>query len=86
MAGHTYSITETIAACGWETWAPEPGRHSFTNALIEVLEDWKDRKLFSAAMLHSEVLSVSKHPRPKKNSMTWDMPLTAHRQSDSNID
>lgn len=62
----TNAITETIAACGWETWAPEPGRHSFTNALIEVLEDWIERKSFSAAMLHSEVLSVLKATRPKK--------------------
>jgi hypothetical protein len=32
--------TETIAACGFETWAPRPGFHSFTNTLIQVLEDW----------------------------------------------
>jgi hypothetical protein len=62
----TNSITETIAACGWETWAPEPGRHSFTNALIEVLEEWINRTSFSAAMLHSEILSVLKQPRPKR--------------------
>ena len=61
------SITETIAACGWETWAPEPGRYSFTNALIDVLEDWLGRRAFSAAMLHCEVLSVLKQSRPRKN-------------------
>ncbi|KAK0101071.1 hypothetical protein ONS95_012943 [Cadophora gregata] len=66
VPSRTNAITETIAACGWETWAPEPGRHSFTNALIEVLEEWIDRKSFSAAMLHSEVLSVLKATRPKK--------------------
>jgi hypothetical protein len=63
----TNSITEIIAACGWETWAPEPGRHSFTNTLIEVLEDWVDHKSFSAAMLHCEVLSVLKQPWRRKN-------------------
>lgn len=66
VPSRTNAITETIAACGWETWAPEPGRHSFTNALIEVLEEWIDRRSFSAAMLHSEVLSVLKATRPKK--------------------
>ncbi|KAH7377993.1 hypothetical protein BKA64DRAFT_714496 [Cadophora sp. MPI-SDFR-AT-0126] len=66
VPSRTNAITETIAACGWETWAPEPGRHSFTNALIEVLEEWIDRKSFSAAMLHSEILSVLKATRPKK--------------------
>ncbi|KAH8766234.1 hypothetical protein BGZ57DRAFT_798548 [Hyaloscypha finlandica] len=63
----TNSIMEIIAACGWETWAPEPGRHSFTNTLIEVLEEWIDRKCFSAAMLHCEVLSILKQPRPRRN-------------------
>jgi hypothetical protein len=55
----------------WRMWlgdlAPEPGRHSFTNALIEVLEDWIGRKSFSAAMLHSEILSVLKQSRPRYN-------------------
>ncbi|KAL5312909.1 hypothetical protein ACEPPN_019335 [Leptodophora sp. 'Broadleaf-Isolate-01'] len=66
VPSRTNAITETIAAYGWETWAPEPGRHSFTSAIIEVLEEWIDRKSFSAAMLHSEVLSVLKSTRPKK--------------------
>jgi hypothetical protein len=69
------SITETIAACGWETWAPEPGRHSFTNALITVLEDWVGRKSFSAAMLHSEVLSLLKQPRPRRNREVSKTPV-----------
>src|SRR6266536_2278586 len=60
------AVTETIAACGFETWAPLPGRHSFTNALIEVLEDWKDGPPFSAAMLHTKVLSILKHERPER--------------------
>jgi hypothetical protein len=58
------ALTETIAACGWESIAAEPGRFSFTTALIEVLEEWVNRS-FSVAMLHSKILSVLKHERPE---------------------
>jgi hypothetical protein len=62
------SIVEIIAACGWEQWAPEPGRFSFTNALIEVLQDWLEKRpVFSAAQLSREVTEVLKHPKPKRN-------------------
>jgi len=57
-------MTEIIAACGWESIAPEPGRFSFTDTLIKVLEEWIDRP-FTAAMLHSEILSRLKHERPE---------------------
>ncbi|KAI1335103.1 hypothetical protein F5Y15DRAFT_256349 [Xylariaceae sp. FL0016] len=57
------SITETISASSWDAIAPNPGRYSFSNALIEVLQEWK-RRTFSAAMLHAEVLARLKHPRP----------------------
>lgn len=57
------SITETISASSWDAIAPDPGRYSFTNALIEVLGEWR-LKTFSAAMLHAEVLARLKHPRP----------------------
>lgn len=57
------SITETISASSWDAIAPDPGRYSFTNALIEVLQEWRVRT-FSAAMLHAEVLARLKHPRP----------------------
>lgn len=57
------SITETISASSWDAIAPDPGRYSFTNALIEVLQEWRLRS-FSAAMLHAEVLARLKHPRP----------------------
>ncbi|KAK5989104.1 hypothetical protein PT974_10602 [Cladobotryum mycophilum] len=57
------SITETISASSWDAIAPDPGRYSFTNALIEVLQEWRLR-VFSAAMLHAEVLARLKHPRP----------------------
>lgn len=57
------SITETISASSWDAIAPDPGRYSFTNALIEVLQEWRLRA-FSAAMVHAEVLARLKHPRP----------------------
>lgn len=57
------STTETISASSWDAIAPDPGRYSFTNALIEVLGEWRN-KSFSAAMLHAEVLARLKHPRP----------------------
>lgn len=57
------SITETISASSWDAIAPDPGRYSFTNALIEVLQEWKNRT-YSAAMLHAETLARLKHPRP----------------------
>lgn len=57
------SITETISASSWDAIAPDPGRYSFTNALIEVMGEWRF-KTFSAAMLHAEVLARLKHPRP----------------------
>ncbi|KAL2064350.1 hypothetical protein VTL71DRAFT_4844 [Oculimacula yallundae] len=60
------AVTETIAACGFESIAPQPGRYSFTNSLIEVLEDWIDSPPFSAAMLHNKVLSVLKHEQPER--------------------
>ncbi|RYP79750.1 hypothetical protein DL770_006539 [Monosporascus sp. CRB-9-2] len=60
-------ITETISASSWDAIAPDPGRYSFTNALIEVLQEWKDRT-FSAAMVHAEVLARLKHPRPERRN------------------
>lgn len=57
---------ETIAACGFEGRAPPPGEHSFTNSLIEVLDDWKDTPSFSVTMLHSEVLRVLMRRRKEK--------------------
>ncbi|KAH6696516.1 hypothetical protein BKA61DRAFT_710564 [Leptodontidium sp. MPI-SDFR-AT-0119] len=60
------SVTETIAACGFETWAPLPGRHSFTNTLIAVLDEWKWRTTFIAAMLYCEILQRLRHEKPER--------------------
>ncbi|KAH7152895.1 hypothetical protein EDB81DRAFT_841280 [Dactylonectria macrodidyma] len=62
------NIKETIAACGFETWAPRPGPQSFTNTLIEVLKEWASQPPFSAAMLHSEILTRLKHAPPRWSS------------------
>ena len=65
-AGMGTGTMEAIAACGWETRAPPPGQYSFTNTLIEVLEEWACKPSFSAAMLHTEVLFVLKQKRPER--------------------
>lgn len=66
------NIKETIAACGFETWAPRPGSQSFTNTLIEVMKEWAPQLPFSAAMLHSEILTRLKHAQPHRSSQgTW---------------
>jgi hypothetical protein len=59
-------VMEAIAACGFEMKAPPPGEFSFTNTLIEVLEEWSEKPCFSAAMLHTEVLFVLKQKRPER--------------------
>lgn len=59
-------VMEAIAACGFETKAPPPGKFSFTNTLVEVLEEWAEKPCFSAAMLHTEVLFVLKQKRPER--------------------
>ncbi|KAK0106317.1 hypothetical protein ONS96_003955 [Cadophora gregata f. sp. sojae] len=50
-------VTEVIAACGYETIAPEVGEHSFSNALAEVLAAASKRKPFSVAELHTKILT-----------------------------
>ncbi|KAI8713303.1 C2 domain-containing protein [Fusarium sp. LHS14.1] len=62
------NIKETIAACGFETWTPRPGAQSFTHSLIEVMKEWASQLPFSAAMLHSEILTRLKHAPPHLSS------------------
>ncbi|KAM0354163.1 hypothetical protein ACHAPU_001198 [Fusarium lateritium] len=61
------NMKETIAACGFETWTPLPGAQSFTHTLLEVLEEWASQLPFSAAMLHSEILTRLKHAPPDRS-------------------
>ncbi|TVY39388.1 hypothetical protein LSUB1_G004327 [Lachnellula subtilissima] len=51
------SVTEVIAACGFETSAPEVDEHSFTNALIHTLVISSKGPNFSVAGLTSRILS-----------------------------
>ncbi|KAK8093708.1 hypothetical protein PG997_000393 [Apiospora hydei] len=57
------NLIETISASAWDSAAPDPGPYSFTNALIEVLQEWKSKR-FSASLLHAEILARLKQPRP----------------------
>ena len=59
------SLTELIAACGFENEAPGVGEHSFTRSLIEELRGWNHRSIMSVAKLHSEVLARIKHWKPR---------------------
>ncbi|KZZ95284.1 tyrosine-protein phosphatase non-receptor type 6 [Moelleriella libera RCEF 2490] len=63
------SVTEIISASSWDAIAPNPGRFSFSQILIEVLQEWVHRT-FSAAMLHAEVLARLKHPRLERRNGT----------------
>lgn len=54
--GHK-SVTEVIAACGYETVAPEVGEHSFSNALTEILAATSKGPSISVAELHARVLN-----------------------------
>ncbi|KUJ21390.1 uncharacterized protein LY89DRAFT_432694 [Mollisia scopiformis] len=73
------NVTETIAACGFETWAPQPGRHSFTNTLIAVLEEWQERPAFTAAMLHCEILNRLRHEKPERYRATKKFEYRNHQ-------
>ena len=50
--------TELLAACGFETSAPGPGPHSFTNALIKELRDLSTLDFpFAVTMLHQRIVA-----------------------------
>ena len=60
-------LIESIVAGGFESTAPGPGPHSFTNALIEVLHDWSSKLCFSAASLHGQILNDLMSIRPERS-------------------
>jgi hypothetical protein len=62
-----FGVMEAIVACGFESRAPPPGEHSFTNTLIEVLHDWVNRASFSASCLHTEILFQLKLKEKKRD-------------------
>ena len=63
--GSGSGMTEIIAACGFETWAPGVGPHSFTRGLIDELKYLSRKAPFSTAMLHNKVLSRVKYWKPR---------------------
>ncbi|KAK3167553.1 hypothetical protein OEA41_010680 [Lepraria neglecta] len=65
VAGAGSGVTEVIAACGFETWAPLVGEHSFTRSLIDELRYWSYGPPLSVAMLHNKVLSRIKYWKPR---------------------
>ena len=60
-------VTELLAACGFETWAPGVGKHSFTRSLIDELKDWIEGPSLSIVKLHSEVLARIKYWKPRSS-------------------
>ena len=68
--GIVRGVNETISACGSETLSAGVDRHLFTNALIDVLDNWTSRVSFSAAMLHSEILAAIKPAWVEKRNWT----------------
>ena len=67
-------ITEIIAACGFEAWAPGVGQHSFTRSLIDELRYLSQTTPFSTSFLHSKVLSRVKYWKPRY------APSASHRE------
>jgi hypothetical protein len=61
-----FGIMETIAACGFESRAAPPGEFSFTNALIEIMQDWINKPSFSVSILHTEILFQLKQKENKR--------------------
>lgn len=53
--GHK-GVTEVVAACGYETIAPEVGEHSFSHALTEILAAASKGSPISIAELHAQVI------------------------------
>ena len=55
---HGKGVTELIAACGFEAFAPGVGEHSFTRSLIEELKYLNTRcDAITTALLHNKVLA-----------------------------
>lgn len=60
--GSGNGVTELIAACGFEAYAPGVGEHSFTRSLIEELKYYGQRPgPISTAFLHNKVLARAKN-------------------------
>lgn len=60
----TRGSKELIAACGFETSSPAPGKHSFTRNLIEELWDLSQHGPFTVAYLHDRISARLQHWSP----------------------
>ena len=68
--GNGSGITEIIAACGFEAWAPGVGQHSFTRSLIDELKYLQHRNFpFSTSLLHNKVLARVKYWKPRYDEL-----------------
>jgi len=63
--GSGNGITEIIAACGFEAWAPGVGQHSFTRSLVDELKYLGSMGPYSTSLLHNKVLSRVKYWKPR---------------------
>lgn len=68
-------VTEVIAACGFETWAPGVGEHSFTRSLTAELKYLTHGAPFTTAFLHNKVLSRIKYWKPESQSERRKTPV-----------
>jgi hypothetical protein len=59
---------ELIAACGFETFCPAPGEHSFTEQLIQELEALSRGPPFTTVHLHHKISERLKHWNPHYNA------------------
>ena len=73
VTGSGNGVTEVIAACGFETWAPGVGQHSFTRSLVEELRYLRRTAPFSTALLHNTVLSRVKYWKPRYGISAGDL-------------
>lgn len=75
ISGTGSAVTEVIAACGFETWAPGVGEHSFTRSLIDELKYWGRDHTLSVATLHNKVLSRIKYWKPRFGAYLSESPF-----------
>ncbi|KAL8769009.1 MAG: hypothetical protein Q9209_004926 [Squamulea sp. 1 TL-2023] len=67
---HGKGVTEVVAACGFEAFAPGVGEHSFIRSLIEELKYLSQRcDAITTALLHNKVLArIKKSWNPRYSS------------------
>ncbi|KAL8668875.1 MAG: hypothetical protein Q9168_006507 [Polycauliona sp. 1 TL-2023] len=87
---HGKGVTEVIAACGFEAFAPGVGEHSFTRSLINELKYLSRRcDAITTALLHNKVLARIKkswYPRYSDNGSSEERrrtPIHIHLSDDT---